>query len=58
MSMYSFLKYSSNYSDMTDSLLFCSKDEVTNFNNDIGNNDNFNSFEYNYKLLGNHLKYH
>ena len=56
--MYSFLKYSSNYSDMTDSLLFYSKDEVTNLNNDIGNNDDFNSFEYDYKLLGNHLKHH
>ena len=35
MSIYNFLEYSSNYSDTAGSLLFHSKDEATNFNNDI-----------------------
>ena len=43
---------------MAGSLWMYSKDEATNFNNDIGNNNNFNSFEYEYKLLGDHLKHH
>ena len=35
------------------SLWFYSKDEATNFNADIANDDNFKSFKYNAKLLGN-----
>ena len=35
------------------SLWFYSKDEATNFDADIVNNDNFKSFKYNTYLLGN-----
>ena len=34
-------------------LWFYSKDEATNFNADIANNNNFKSFEYEAKLLEN-----
>ena len=37
MSVYNLLEYSLNYSDMTGSLWFYSKDEATNFNNSIEN---------------------
>ena len=47
------MEYSSNYSEITRSLWFYSKDEATNFNLDIENNNDFKSFEYNPKLLGN-----
>ena len=53
MLMYNLIEYSSNYSETTGSLWFYSKDEVTNFNADITNNNNFKSFEYKAKLLGN-----
>ena len=53
MSMYNLIEYSSNYSETTRSLWFYSKDEATNFNNDIENTDDFKSFEYKAKLLGN-----
>ena len=52
MSMYNLIEYSSNYSETTGNLWFYSKDEATNFNVDIANN-NFKSFEYKAKLLGN-----
>ena len=45
MPMYNLIEYSSNYSETTGSLWFYSKDEATNFNADIANN-NFKSFEY------------
>ena len=45
------LKYSSNYSETTGSLWFCSKDEATNFKNDIGVTNNFKSFKHKTKLL-------
>ena len=45
------LEYSSNYSDTTDSLWFSSKDEATNFNDDIENSDESESFKYKAKLL-------
>ena len=51
--MYNLIEYSSNYSETTGSLWFYSKDEATNFDDDIANNNNFKSFEYNAKLLGN-----
>ena len=51
MLLYNLFKYSSNYSDTTGSLWVYSKDEATNFNADIGNNDNFKSFKYETKLL-------
>ena len=47
------MEYSSNYSEITRSLWFYSKDEATNFNLYIENNNDFKSFEYNPKLLGN-----
>ena len=51
--MYNLIGYSSNYSETTGSLWFYSKDETTNFNADIANDNNFKSFEYKAKLLGN-----
>ena len=53
MPMYDLLEYSSNYSDTTGSVWFNYKDEASNFNNDIVNNNNFKSFKYKVKLLGN-----
>ena len=47
------VEYSSNYSDETGSLWFCSKDEATNFNADIANTNNLKSFIYEAKLLEN-----
>ena len=44
MLMYNFLKYGLNYSYTTGSLWFYSKDEVTNFNNDTNDTNNFKSF--------------
>ena len=51
--MYNLIEYSSNYSKTTGSLWFYSKDEATNFNADIANNDNFESFKHKAKLLVN-----
>ena len=51
--MYNLMKYSSNYSERTRSLWFYSQDEATNFYNNLANNNNFKSFEYKAKLLGN-----
>ena len=48
--MYNLIEYSSNYSETTGSLWFYSKDETSN---DIANADNFKSFKYQAKLLGN-----
>ena len=53
MPMYNLIEYSSNYSEATGSLWFYLKDGTTNFNADITNNNNFKSFEYKTKLLGN-----
>ena len=53
MLMYNLLEYSSNYSDTTGSLRFCSKDEATNFNACVENNNVYKSFEYKAKILGN-----
>ena len=53
MPMYNLIEYSSNYSEATRSVSFYSKDEATSFNADIGNNNNFKSFEYKTKVLGN-----
>ena len=52
MPMYNFLEYSSDYSDMTGSLRFYSKDKTTNFNVNIANNNSFKSFYHKVKLLG------
>ena len=51
--MYNLIEYSSNYSETTGSLWFYSKDEAIDFNADIANDDNFKSFKYKAKLLGN-----
>ena len=53
--MYNLIEYSSNYSEATGSLWFYSKGEATHFNADIANDNNFKSFEYQVKLLGNIL---
>ena len=50
--MYNLIKLSSNYSDTTGSLWFYSKDEATNFNNDVVNTDNFKFFKYKPKCVG------
>ena len=51
--MYNLIEYCSNYFDTTGSLWFYSKDEASNFNNNIANTDNFKSFKYKAKLLEN-----
>ena len=51
--MYNLIKCSLNYSETIWSLWFYSKDEATNLNTDIANNNNFKSFEYKAKLSGN-----
>ena len=51
--MYNLIEYSSNYSEITGNLWFYSEDEATNTNPDIVNDDNFKSFKYRAKLLGN-----
>ena len=53
MLMSNLIEYSSNYSQTVGSLWFYSKDEVTNFNAGSANNNNFKSFKYKAKLLGN-----
>ena len=53
MLMNNLIEYSSNYFETTESLQFYSKDEATNFNADIENTNNFKSFKYKAKLLGN-----
>ena len=53
MSMQNAVEYNSNYFETIRSICFRSKDEATNFNADIVNNDDFKSFEYKPKLLGN-----
>ena len=53
MRMYNLVEYSSNYSETTGSLWIYSNDEATNVNNDIENIDEFTSFKYKSKLLGN-----
>ena len=44
--MCNLIEHSSNYSETTGSLWFCSKDEPTVFNADIANDNNFKSFKY------------
>ena len=53
MPMYDWIEYSSNYSEITGSLWFYSKDEATDFNADIANTNIFKSFMYKIKLLEN-----
>ena len=42
MPMYNLIEYSSNYSETTGNFWFYSKDEATNFNADIANNNKLN----------------
>ena len=51
--MYNLIEYSSNYSEKIISLWFHSKDEATNFNADIANDNHFKSFKYKAKLVEN-----
>ena len=53
MPMCNLIEYSSNYSETTGSLWFYSEDEATNSAPDIVNDNNFTSFKYKAKLLGN-----
>ena len=53
MLMYNLLEYSSSYSDRTGSLWSYSKDQADNFDAGVANNDHWESFKYNAKLLGN-----
>ena len=48
--MCNLIEYSSNYSETRGILWFYSKDETTNFNAGIANNNNFKSFKYKAKL--------
>ena len=51
--MYNLIEYGLNYPKTTESLWFYSKDEATNFDADIVNNNYFKFLEYKTKLLGN-----
>ena len=53
MPMYNLIEHSSNYYEKTGRLWFYSRDEATNFNANIVNDDSFKSFKYKAKLLGN-----
>ena len=53
MSTYYLIEYSSNYSETAGSVWFYFKDEATNFNANISNDNDFKSFKYKAKLLGN-----
>ena len=44
--MYRLKQYDSNYSEITGSLWFYSKDEATDFNNNIANTVDFRFFSY------------
>ena len=53
MPMFNLIEFSSDYSAALGSLWFYSQDEATNFNADIAYTNNFKSFKYRAKLLGN-----
>ena len=53
MSIYNLIEYSLNYSKTTRNLWFYSIGEAINFNAYIANDNNFKSFKYKAKLLGN-----
>ena len=50
MPMYNLIEYSLNYSETTGSLWFYSKDEATDYNNNIANTNDFKSFKNQAKL--------
>ena len=49
--MYNLIEYSSNYSETTGSSWFYSRDEATDFNAAVANDNDFQFFEYKGKLL-------
>ena len=49
--MFNLLEYSSNYSDTTGRIWFYSKDEATDFNGNVTDNDNFKTFKCKTKLI-------
>ena len=49
--MYNPIEYSSNYFEITGSLLFFSKDEATSFDADIAKNCNNNCKSFKYKAI-------
>ena len=51
--MYNLIEYSLNYSEATRSLWLYCKDDTTNFNAYIANDNDFKSFMYKAELLGN-----
>ena len=51
--MYNLIEHSSNHFETTGSLWFYSKDEATNFNNNIANTNNLKSFKFKAKVLEN-----
>ena len=53
MAMYNLIEYSSTYSETTENLWFYSKDETSDFNNNISNTGNLKSSKYKAKLLQN-----
>ena len=53
MPIYNLLEHGSNYSETTGSLRFYSKDEATNLNAEMEDDNTFKSFRYETKLLGN-----
>ena len=53
MPMHNLIEYGSNYSETRRSLWLCLKNGAINFNPDIANTNNFKSFTYKAKLLGN-----
>ena len=52
MPMYRLSEYNSNYSVMTGNLRFFFNHEATNFNGNVVDNDNFQSFKFRTKLIG------
>ena len=53
MPAYNLIEYSLNYSETKGSVCFYSRDEATDLNNNIASTDDFKSFKYKAKLLGN-----
>ena len=53
MPIYNLIEYNLNYSDTDGNLWFYSKDEATDFNNDIAYTVILKSFKYKAKFLGN-----
>ena len=53
MVMYNLKEYSSSHSETTGKVWFYSKDDETNVNNDIDNNNKYKFFEYKIKILEN-----